>query len=180
MTYMSNGSRRQTKYLGRVTFPSKKIRATDPCYTKDVWCATTVPVEHEEWEAWVVIEDHREWGNRVSKLILTRPGVLPMTRLGERLDWQCEFQGKPSAPVCGVDSGQLGFFDAESWPGRDRDEAWYSEVCDITIEEINRAGLCRFGVVTSSGFGDGAYPLYVHRCEGKIVEIAAVFIEEES
>jgi len=92
----------------------------------------------------------------------------------------------------GVDSGQMGFFDFESFKRRfdkdyDRDGCFYHEACELTLAPtmggaISTSDLLEqpFGAVTSSGYGDGSYGLYVARdADGKVVAARVVFIDEE-
>ena len=74
----------------------------------------------------------------------------------------------------GVDSGQFGYFDHDEYrndnivQGVERvtpddvicdDEPWYSICCDRTLSK-DKWGEIPFGIVSSSGYGDGSYPTY--------------------
>ena len=83
--------------------------------------------------------------------------------------------------------GRLAFFDlakhaeaivlpnALKW----EDGTFYGSCCNLTCETKGHFGVIPFGVVSSSGFGDGGYPCFVKRNEeGQIVAAIIPFIEE--
>jgi hypothetical protein len=56
---------------------------------------------------------------------------------------------------------------------------WYMRCCHLTLTKL-AAGVLPYGVVASSGYGDGSYDCYVGRSsEGKIVRVEIEFIPEE-
>jgi hypothetical protein len=97
---------------------------------------------------------------------------------------------------CGVDSGQLGIFDAASYrnddyaagitapkvdyflPGESLEgDAWYEKMCKFTLDNLGY-GSYDSGIVSSSGWGDGMYPLDVARNDqGQIVAMQVIFID---
>lgn len=89
--------------------------------------------------------------------------------------------------ACGVDSGQLGIFDVVYFDeiensGEKRKNEWYFEICRVTLDQDYLAGgkddKC---YVSSSGYGDGGYAVYVKRNEdGYIVAIRVPFIYGDS
>lgn len=92
--------------------------------------------------------------------------------------------------IC-VDSGQAGFFDKKYF-GDDNNchnmsmskyivgNSWYSMCCSKT-DNKDCAGIIPNGAVSSTGWGDGAYKLYIHKNdEGKTVGLLLVFILEDS
>ena len=92
----------------------------------------------------------------------------------------------------GVDSGQAGLFDAHHYwddavvvdpgtviNGDDPGVLWYMHCCHLTLTKL-AAGVMPYGVVSSSGFGDGSYDCFYGRnSEGKIVRVELEFIPEE-
>ena len=84
-----------------------------------------------------------------------------------------------------MDSGQAGIFDASHYDDDSifREKAacnygteWYNHCCDITLS-WPCAGVLPYGVVSSSGFGDGGYPAVMHCNEnGETDFICVVFI----
>lgn len=100
---------------------------------------------------------------------------------------------KPQESVVGVDSGQAGFFDPKyaqnssvvpkdyHWHQEimDPENRWYSLCCDMTLSD-KQAGVIPFGVVASSGYGDGGYACFT--CldkDGKVQGVRMVFISQE-
>lgn len=91
----------------------------------------------------------------------------------------------------GVDSGQAGFFDqakfelvASSGNNHRNDtpehEDFYEACGEKTLGSESWGVVNSMGAVSSSGYGDGGYPLYVRRDEdGKIVEARIVYISDQ-
>ena len=85
----------------------------------------------------------------------------------------------------GVDSGQAGFFDLDFFRKNQGGEvgdlnSFYGLACSITLSPKQAGVIKKRGVVSSSGFGDGCYDVYVCKNEaGKIVAASLFFIEEE-
>lgn len=77
----------------------------------------------------------------------------------------------------GVDSGQAGLFDSALYPANGAaDEAFYDKCCDLTLGDA-QAGSVGFGIVSSSGYGDGGYNCFVKtNTEGEVVGVAIVYI----
>lgn len=169
--------------LGPFEMISDRMAVSDPCYDAEVWCRGELKdVLPGMWEASVIKRDEGEWGMRAARLIAVHvdyadSDVEPMTR----------------APFeVGVDSGQAGLFDARHY----RDDAvvaepdtavnggnpgalWYMRCCHLTLTKL-AAGVMPYGVVSSSGFGDGSYDCFYGRnSEGKIVRVELEFIPEE-
>ena len=84
-----------------------------------------------------------------------------------------------------VDSGQAGFFDFDFFRKNEGGEfgdldSFYGLACAITLSPKQAGVIKKRGVVSSSGFGDGCYDVYVSRDEaGKIVAASVFFVEEE-
>ena len=81
---------------------------------------------------------------------------------------------------CGVDSGQILLIDPcyvykDDFTGGDTPTGGdYDECCRITLSE--GAGQTQLGVVTSSGYGDGTYPVYAQKDgNGRIKQVTITF-----
>jgi hypothetical protein len=81
----------------------------------------------------------------------------------------------------GVDSGQAGFFDLDTYRALCADQAvkekFYDEVCDLTLADSSW-GVHPSGAVSSSGYGDGGYECLVRRVDGLVVEAIIIYISE--
>ena len=171
---------------------SKNVRVSDPCYTDDVWCKTRLTdVYPGEYNVSVEKSDEGSWGNRVSRLTVIHKGYI----------MECEDESNwEEHSEIGVDSGQAGIFCESSYrndeivesittpevdfvlPYNDSPgDAWYEKVCKFTLSNT-QWGMYDTGVVTTSGYGDGGYPLDVVRNDdGEIVgmRITYIFPEDE-
>lgn len=150
-------------------------RITDPCYRRGTWCCGTVATKPGLWRYKVVERDLFGWGNRVWELIA----------------WHSEFRSPSSEdswrslPIdVGVDSGQCGIFDDESYPAGDTGEygdpsTFYGRACEITLSD--GYGVLGEGVVCRSGLGDGSYEAYqiMSGDAEEAVALKVVFIRDE-
>lgn len=164
----------ETIKLGNFEIESGKVRVSDPCYDIDTWCATTLEnVKKGKWLAEAEMKDEGSWGKRVSILRCFHESLTN--------GMMNEIEREKISEEIGVDSGQAGVFDIEHFKKDSdtigveklykeesigKDEPWYSMCCDMTLSR--RAGVIPFGVVSSSGFGDGSYVCEVGRKDGEI------------
>ena len=168
--------------LGSFEMVSDRMAVSDPCYDADVWCRGELEdVLPGTWEASVIKRDEGEWGMRAARLIAVHK---------EYVD--CDVGPMTLAPFeIGVDSGQAGLFDclhyrddtvAVEHPNVSRKDAgklWYMQCCCRTLTR-EAAGVMPYGVVASSGYGDGSYDcFYGGNSDGKIVRVEIEFIPEE-
>jgi len=171
----------QTKFLGDFHIESGEVFVSDPCYDLETECAKIIDnVKNGEWIA--EIETKKVWGERVSILRCWHKSVFPR----RAVEWEV------ISTDIGVDSGQAGVFDIEHFKKDSdaeglvreskeiicKDEPWYSMCCDRTLNEIG-AGVIPFGVVSSSGLGDGQYTCEVAKQDDVVVGIQVNFLEEE-
>lgn len=79
----------------------------------------------------------------------------------------------------GVDTGQAGIYDLRNYHNNLRyDNEWYEMNSNLTNKPTDYSGVIPYGAVSSSGFGDGMYPVYVATNENsKIVAVKIVFID---
>jgi hypothetical protein len=119
-----------------------------------------------EWVAQFERKNCGAWGNRVSRLTVTH------SIGGVGADEPADFE-------VGVDSGQAGVFDDARYPTDPDDTSFYDKCCRLTGSPL-RAGVLPFGVVSSSGFGDGGYAATIRRdADGVCYRISIEFIGEE-
>ena len=166
--------------LGEFEMTSPVMRVSDPCYERDVWCCGTVDhCKLGTWEAGVLKTDEGEWGTRCAVLAVRHKDTGPdfnVIRSGNVRKMTCKCVEQPFE--VGVDSGQAGFFEEQPAPNFATGDLWYRHVCDITLGKM-LAGVLPYGVVSSSGFGDGGYACYTHADKSGEIDFACiVFIEE--
>ena len=169
--------------LGTFEMASDRMAVSDPCYDTDVWCRGELQdVLPGIWEASVIKRDEGEWGIRVAKLVAVHKDYV-----------DSDMEPMTLAPFeVGVDSGQAGLFDAQHYRddavvvdpdtavnGNEPGALWYMHCCHLTLTKL-AAGVMPYGVVASSGYGDGSYDCFVSRnSDGKIVRVEIEFIPEE-
>ena len=157
---------------------------SDPCYSPDTWCQTkldnVLPGLYN-----VEVDRHDEgtgWGVRVSSITVIHEDY------DDTDDWEQHSE-------CGVDSGQCGIFCMTSYrndevsvgittptldnpfviPFREDGDKWYEKICHFTLCEP-QWGVYDTGVVSSSGIGDGLYPMEVMMDKEKIVGIRITYL----
>ena len=156
--------------LGNFKVDSGSILISDPCYDDAEYMHIVVEAHNGEWDAFV-----EEYDDNISKLGATLVG----TNVG-----YLESKG-----VAGVDSGQMGIYDEPHFDnkksvkkplfdfGDNADHSkWYRMCCERTLN--SPAGVIPHGVVSSSGWGDGAYDVKVSKLDGKVNHIEIIFIYE--
>ena len=164
-----------------------EVYVTDPCYSVPTWCQTKLTnVLPGEWVV-SMIYDEKQGTNRNAELFLIHKDHQAAKDLS--YDWFGDF---------GVDSGQAGVFDAASYrsdsaaeainppwidfvlPGKDLEgDAWYEKICKFTLGESGW-GAYDAGAVSSSGWGDGMYPVYGAEVNGQVVALQLVFIDQSA
>lgn len=140
------------KITGTIKFNSGYVDITDPCYKNGTWCRLRAELPIGEYDYEANIKDLLAWGNRVTSICIQR----------KEKDWVGTLKRKCIGYI-GVDAGLAGFFDSK--PDYDYD-AW-DKVCDFIFAQHNKvyeahldnAMRCE-GVFSSSGYGDGDYPVY--------------------
>lgn len=170
------------------------VMVSDPCYQVGTWCQKELKnVLPGEYTPFVHESDQGGWGRRVNLLM-----VVKNEYIGVSLKWN-----KQRGVDIGVDSGQCGFFDINGyrndemaktittglpdWMDQERleepGELFYGKMCYLTNNDDNptqRYGSYESGVVSSSGFGDGSYDLYVARNEKRQIIGIAVHYSVDS
>jgi len=165
---------------------SNNVRVSDPCYDNDVWCKTKLTdVLPGNYNVFVERGDEHGWGTRVKSLRVIHEDFSDTNMWEEHSE-------------IGVDSGQAGIFCETSYrndtiaesiitppskfdlPFRDSEgDKWYEKMCNFTLSE-DQSGVYETGVVTSSGIGDGGYPLDIIReRNGYIVGMRITYLFDE-
>lgn len=160
-------------HLGDFVISSGQVTIADPCYdlTKYPDLGFTTSVENGIYDA-VIICGAERYG-RVHRLYALRHGVSDAILAHPESLWLKE------QSAVGVDSGQMAICD--SMANHSGDAKWYDMVCDITLDYDRRqSGTFDGGCASSSGYGDGLYPVY--ECldkDDKAVGWCVVFIDIE-
>jgi len=166
---------------------SENVMVSDPCYSLDTWCQTKLNgVLPGRYNVEVEKSDQGDWGTRVSGITILHESI---TDDGVSLEWEDHSE-------CGVDSGQCGIFCMTSYRNDEMSESittpdvnfnlgdyrkddggekWYEKMCRFTLSE-DQFGLYDTGVVSSSGIGDGLYPLEVMMDKEKIVGMRITYL----
>jgi len=147
-----------------------EVVVSDPCYTIPTWCQVIVNnVLPGYYEPFVKKHDCGDWGNRTSMLMCIHEAYV-----GKEDELSLEWV--EHGGTVGVDSGQAGIFsmasyrndnhpiekgEADFYYGREEEgDGWYMKMCQRTLGVL-RWGSYDEGMVSSSGFGDGSYQLFV-------------------
>jgi len=161
-----------SEFIGQFEVQSDKLRVTDPCYDKGTWCSGLIEdVKPGLWDANV-----KTMNNRVAELIAYHTNVKSIDSKKNKWEEQ-EFE-------IGVDSGQCGIFEDKFYPDGETgdfndDSSFYGKCCNLTLNK-GGVGVLDFGVVSTSGWGDGTYFCYTIEEKGIVVGVKVVFMEDES
>ena len=177
---------------------NSEVVVSDPCYTIPTWCQAVVDkVKPGMYDTHLKKHDTGDWGVRCSMLL-----VIHEDHKDDTLRWedypatigvdsgQCGIFSKESyrnnsiTEKIGLGDGDISFFDVSPWKemteSREEEdgEKWYESMCSRTLGE-QRWGVYDEGVVSSSGFGDSFYTLFVAKKRGKIVAMCVDFQVED-
>jgi len=157
---------------------SGNVHITDPCYDVGVDCAVFyIPTLNGIWLGSV---KYSEDGS-VSQL------------LSFHKDYQSNFPDTEISDDNGVDSAQLGIFDSEIYPngkaiksykGYEDLNSFYGRACYMTHsnEDVRGGIVDGRGIVSQTGYGDGAYTSYGNYINFNgvktLVSIGIVFIDD--
>lgn len=161
-----------------IEIKANKIDITDPCYDKDTWCRMKKPITPGMYVGKAEISDETNgWGERVLNLSIIKEGVS---------EDRIKYSGRAIGSI-GVDAGLAGFFVDK--PDYTEDTAW-NKFCNWLFDnerdnkqekihvctEDSPAGCV--GCFTSSGYGDGGYPVYklTNRQTGEHIGYSIIFI----
>lgn len=153
----------------------EKVMVSDPCYGLNTWCQGVLEnVLPGKYNCNIEYSDEGAWGMRVSAIEVVHK------------DYERPKEFQAELFEVGVDSGQAGIFDYDyyvkyhtnnkDWPHVDDD--WYEKVCHLTYDNKFTGNIVdNFGLVSSSGFGDGGYDCWTSKNEdGQIIAIRVEFI----
>lgn len=140
---------------------SGRMVASDPCYKGTVGPIFIDNVANGDWFVSATYGDYHRPSMLVAYHDNFRTDQYPNRKIRENVRWQ------PLDEGC-VDSGQFGFFDHDEWIKHDTpeekeydDHTWYGKCCDITLSKSSYGTINDAGVVSSTLYGDGSYPVDV-------------------
>lgn len=161
--------------IGEFSVFGGALEVTDPCYAPQDGVVVK-NVRNGQYIGFTEIVDEGAWGGRNATLYAINKDYLTNNKVAKeglaQLSWQ------EHEEYFGVDSGQGGIFDTSKYQGGENEE-FYDRCCDITLQGLG-AGSVDFGVVSSSGFGDGGYGFDVVYDGQEVVALKVVFIGEEA
>jgi hypothetical protein len=141
------------------------VDITDPCYSKGTWCRMTAEVKAGEYACNIWRHTEKYWFQgaqhddvRVGKIGIYRDGIVPNVKLMQ-----------PIGSI-GVDAGLAGFF--MNKPDYN-DEEW-DEFCASIYK--GDSWIKDEGFFSSSGYGDGHYPVYAYKIDNEIVALEIRFL----
>lgn len=162
--------------LGTFQVTGDKLIVSDPCYHRD----TNGPrvLSNAASGAWAVTTAiHTEGRQRFNSKLEARLAPFP----ADDCTWRHVLWDAT------VDSAQMGVFDEACYPQdaerRDDDyqnrKSFYARACAAT-ERVAGGGAIAEGIVVSSGYGDGRYPVFVAEdTQGRVVGVRVVFIDDD-
>lgn len=164
--------------IGDFTFTGT-VDATDPCYSRETyttkpWCGTAdIPLVPGSYTGFADMVDTDGWGTRCGRLVVVPSGAV---QNGAVDDYLRKLVQEEYGEV-GVDAGLAGIF--QNKPDFDDQCAW-NNFCDVEVDFSSSYWVTSWGFCTSSGFGDGGYPLYAYRDDNdNIFGLEIVYIDEE-
>lgn len=166
--------------LGTFVLDSDELIVSDPCYEneRDWVCFDTAALG--TWHAFTERADCGDWGLRIAALEVRHESVVDV----RTLTWT-------EAGCAGVDSGQCGVWRADTPLGHGEygeENSFYDRACEATSYPpppasfasygLSRGSVMPEGAVSSSGFGDGGYPILV-ACDdhGAVVAVRVEYME---
>ena len=179
-----NGQRKEMS-IGSFRVVSGRLVVSDPCYEIGAGSQGFLEkVRKGEWVCRVTVAQGGDFDKYIMELTAHRSRLPTFDDLG----WT-----KETPFYVDVDSGQAGIFDMAHYRD-DRiaetvqrlsdeeicpEEPWYSVCCDRTMSGELGAGIIPYGVVSSSGFGDGSYQCFTQRdSDGYVIGVKIVFIKD--
>ena len=167
-----------SRYIGEIILTGT-VCVSDPCYDRDTWCMTVLKnVKRGRWQAYASIDTIDSCGERCYVLELFHRN----TRHSEDLNWV-------KNTALGVDSGTMSVIDSPFYRqknGSSKEFESDEKAIELFMAKCfsladKKAGIFAYGsqkagVVCSSGFGDGVYPLYTVEKDGEIVAIKINFM----
>ena len=161
---------------GSFDLGSGELIVTDPCYDKPDFNGKgssasggiyQAQAQSGKWDSFTRESDQGEWGIRVAELYA----------IHEKYDIRSLAVVNLNAEI-GVDSGQAGIFDNQTYQGRIEDGDEYERISSHTLNG-SLAGCVEYGCVSSSGFGDGGYILFGAHVDNRLVYAHIIYMYDD-
>ena len=174
----------------KFTITSGQMVISDPSYEIPTWCQGVVEnVKNGVWIGEVDMVDDRVGALfAFNEEALISDSNLKGLVISDAEELPFDF---------GVDSGQLGYFDLPHYRNDDSakdlkkynfgenydidgdGEEWYLAICELTLSD-EKFGVLPFGVVSSSGYGDGSYMSFgLQNEQGEYIAFMTTFINAD-
>ena len=163
--------------IGNFDLKSGVLRISDPSYDKNVLSAQVLDnCRTGEWEAAAC---YMASGVKFSMLDNIEEGSAELEDFDDMIGVDAGMAGIFDDSVYGLDSAFKGWPEPVTQFSNLPGAKWFGHCCDA-LDNSDQAGIFPFGVVSHSGFGDGAYEGFYHTGEdGKIDLVAVVFVYDD-
>ena len=164
---------------------NSKVVITDPCYgLKDYPNpSTNIVLENVKagtYKTNIHYSDEGSWGTRVAALEIIHTDYNPLNT--ESIEVVNLDLVECIGSVC-VDSGQMGIYDYDYYKSVSTEDGvedkWYDDICNLTLSNKQSGTKDDMCVVSSTGYGDGDYDVYIGTSNGEVVYIGIIFITDE-
>lgn len=169
------------KYAAKIKLGSEII-CIDPCYD-DAALGVKLPVLPGNYYCYV----SRDTDDRIASI-----SVRHVHHADAVIDEEYSPSESDTRNYTGVDSGQAGIIDFEAWqdnveqpPNTSVKISWYRQACNHTLSRLQYGIMiddnrdwyeAAHGFVSSAGYGDGYYQVYVAKNGSDIVGVRIVYI----
>lgn len=156
--------------MNKIDLSKGFVDISDPCYSKDTWCRTNnIKVKPGKYNCYMILSDENEWGMRVKESYIIHE----------------DYKESDVFPICdhiaviGVDAGLAGYMPSEIETLNKSGDVWSDFCYSIGRENEILYNNC---YITSSGYGDGSYPVYGAKEKGKeeYIALRILFIDVDS
>jgi hypothetical protein len=149
----------ETIRVGTFDIMTGEAVIADPCYSQDDIPSLGILTSATNGTYHAVIERATGIYGRVSRLYAIHDGATEK-QLSDPRRLTLIPDGSDMTAGIPVDSGQVTICDASMYEGG-TDSQWYGLLCDMSLDyDGNQAGAFCGGCISSSGYGDGFYPVF--------------------
>ena len=156
------------KNVATLNLSGPRLRVSDPCQ-REACHHLTFPVNPGVWHAFIdLVDEGHPWGQRVTHLTLVRAGEDLTAPIIEEVG------------LLWVDAGVLGFYDDARLPEIDPD-TYDKVICSTENCRKHAFTIDDRAVFSSTGLGDGVYPLFVRRdADGAVVAATVRYFDPDT